>query len=46
MLTNSEHHQLTHANLSAEFSKIERYIMSQYADLAQVMNWKGARSPS
>jgi hypothetical protein len=34
---NSGHHQLTHANDGARFSQIERYIMSQYADLAQVM---------
>jgi hypothetical protein len=34
---NSGHHQLTHANQRVEYSKIEHYIMSQYADLAQVM---------
>ena len=34
---NSDHHQLTHSGLTAEHSKIEHYIMSQYADLAQVM---------
>ncbi len=34
---NSEHHTLTHDGRTAEYSKIERYIMSQYADLAQVM---------
>jgi hypothetical protein len=34
---NAEHHSLTHAGKTAEYSKIERYIMSQYADLAQVM---------
>jgi hypothetical protein len=36
---NSAHHDLTHANpsRSAQYSPIERYIMSQYADLAQVM---------
>jgi hypothetical protein len=31
------HHDLTHAGNTAEQSKIEHYIMSQYADLAQVM---------
>jgi hypothetical protein len=34
---NREHHTLTHDGSKAEHSKIERYIMSQYADLAQVM---------
>jgi hypothetical protein len=36
---NAEHHSLTHGGspLQEERSKIERYIMSQYADLAQVM---------
>ncbi len=34
---NAEHHTLTHSGQVAEYSKIERYIMSQYADLAQVM---------
>ena len=34
---NGEHHALTHDGSKAEHSKIERYIMSQYADLAQVM---------
>jgi hypothetical protein len=34
---NSAHHDLTHAGKTSEHSKIERYIMSQYADLAQVM---------
>jgi hypothetical protein len=34
---NAGHHDLTHAGLKADHSKIERYIMSQYADLAQVM---------
>jgi hypothetical protein len=39
---NSEHHTLTHQSIrpggvEPEYSKIERYIMTQYADLAQVM---------
>jgi hypothetical protein len=34
---NTDHHALTHEGRTAEHSKIERYIMSQYADLAQVM---------
>ena len=34
---NSDHHSLTHAGNKPEHTKIERYIMSQYADLAQVM---------
>jgi hypothetical protein len=34
---NSEHHVLTHSGQLAQCSQIERYIMSQYADLAQVM---------
>jgi hypothetical protein len=34
---NAEHHTLTHSGQVSEHSKIERYIMSQYADLAQVM---------
>jgi hypothetical protein len=33
----SAHHDLTHAGRTAMYSDIERYIMSQYADLAQVM---------
>jgi hypothetical protein len=31
------HHDLTHMGVTSEHSKIEHYIMSQYADLAQVM---------
>jgi hypothetical protein len=34
---NAGHHSLTHSNNATQFSAIERYIMSQYADLAQVM---------
>jgi hypothetical protein len=34
---NSAHHDLTHAGKKPEHTAIERYIMSQYADLAQVM---------
>ncbi len=34
---NSEHHTLTHDGKKAEHTQIERYIMTQYADLAQVM---------
>jgi hypothetical protein len=36
---NSAHHDLTHANpsQSAQYTQVERYIMSQYADMAQVM---------
>jgi hypothetical protein len=34
---NSGHHDLTHGGQKAEHSQIEHYIMSQYADLAQVM---------
>jgi hypothetical protein len=35
---NGAHHDLTHAiNTGGQYSQIERYIMSQYADLAQVM---------
>jgi hypothetical protein len=34
---NSEHHSLTHSGEREKHSQIERYIMSQYADLAQVM---------
>jgi hypothetical protein len=33
----SAHHDLTHAARTSEHTQIERYIMSQYADLAQVM---------
>jgi len=34
---NSAHHELTHAGQTSQYTQIERYIMSQYADLAQVM---------
>jgi hypothetical protein len=34
---NAAHHDLTHEGKTADYSQIERYIMSQYADLAQVM---------
>jgi hypothetical protein len=34
---NSAHHDLTHAGNKTEHTKIEHYIMEQYADLAQVM---------
>jgi hypothetical protein len=34
---NTAHHDLTHAGQTAQYTQIERYIMSQYADLAQVM---------
>jgi hypothetical protein len=34
---NSDHHTLTHDGRKAEHTQIERYIMSQYADLATVM---------
>jgi hypothetical protein len=34
---NAAHHDLTHSLDSARYTQIERYIMSQYADLAQVM---------
>jgi hypothetical protein len=34
---NAEHHDLTHSGRREEHSAIERYIMTQYADLAQVM---------
>lgn len=34
---NSAHHDLTHAGQKEQHTKIEHYIMSQYADLAQVM---------
>jgi hypothetical protein len=34
---NSAHHDLTHAGQKAEHTQIEKYIMGQYADLAQVM---------
>jgi hypothetical protein len=34
---NAAHHDLTHAGRKEEYSEIERYIMTQYADLAQVM---------
>jgi hypothetical protein len=34
---NARHHALTQAVKPEEYSKIERYIMTQYADLAQVM---------
>jgi hypothetical protein len=34
---NRDHHALGHDANTLEHSKIERYIMSQYADLAQVM---------
>jgi hypothetical protein len=34
---NAAHHDLTHAGNTQQYSDIERYIMSQYADLAQVM---------
>jgi Protein of unknown function (DUF1552) len=33
----SEHHSLTHAGKKTEHSTIERYIMSQYADMAIAM---------
>jgi hypothetical protein len=34
---NSDHHTLTHDGKKSEHTQIERYIMSQYADLATVM---------
>jgi hypothetical protein len=34
---NAAHHDLTHAGQKEGYSDIEQYIMSQYADLAQVM---------
>jgi hypothetical protein len=34
---NAAHHDLTHEGKTQQYSEIERYIMSQYADLAQVM---------
>jgi hypothetical protein len=34
---NRDHHSLGHGGETTEQSEIERYIMSQYADLAQVM---------
>ena len=34
---NTAHHDLTHAGQTPQYTQIERYIMSQYADLAQVM---------
>jgi hypothetical protein len=34
---NRDHHTLTHDGVKPEHTKIERYIMSQYADLATVM---------
>jgi hypothetical protein len=34
---NTAHHDLTHAGRTEQYTQIERYIMSQYADLAQVM---------
>jgi len=34
---NRDHHTLTHDGNTAEHTKIERYIMEQYADLATVM---------
>jgi hypothetical protein len=34
---NSDHHTLTHDGRKSEHTQIERYIMSQYADLATVM---------
>jgi hypothetical protein len=34
---NTAHHDLTHAYDKPRYGQIERYIMSQYADLAQVM---------
>jgi hypothetical protein len=34
---NTAHHDLTHAGQKAQHTQIERYIMSQYADLATVM---------
>ena len=34
---NTAHHDLTHNGQTAQYTQIERYIMSQYADLAQVM---------
>jgi hypothetical protein len=34
---NTAHHDLTHSNSTGQFTQIERYVMSQYADLAQVM---------
>jgi hypothetical protein len=34
---NVGHHRLTQSSKPEEYSKIERYIMTQYADLAQVM---------
>jgi hypothetical protein len=34
---NAAHHDLTHEGKTDQYSQIERYIMSQYADLAQVL---------
>ena len=34
---NKEHHELTHTGGKTQYTQVERYIMSQYADLAQVM---------
>jgi hypothetical protein len=34
---NADHHNLTHLGRKPEHTQIEKYIMSQYADLAQVM---------
>jgi hypothetical protein len=34
---NSAHHDLTHNSQVSQYTQIERYIMSQYADLARVM---------
>jgi hypothetical protein len=34
---NTAHHDLTHAGQKAQHTQIERYILSQYADLATVM---------
>ena len=34
---NSAHHDLTHTGNLSQYTQIDRYIMSQYADLAQVM---------
>jgi hypothetical protein len=34
---NAAHHDLTHMGQTPQYTQIERYIMSQYADLAQVM---------
>jgi hypothetical protein len=34
---NTAHHDLTHAGQVSQYTQVERYIMAQYADLAQVM---------